>query len=300
MTTIVRFLFFPRGNSVNLTVPTSHTFGQIKQDLINEQVKELEGIANGNQFKLIYSGRVIDDDDQISTKFTPDQLNNGDGPITIHVMKNRTPSKPTIPATLPSPTIAEESNNVNSSSAVEEPVDIHYHGMFWGDDDAELFEKLFAKEKGHDGLIGMEKALKFLQTYWMWMSRRNLQDRTKPFPTEQVVDIRRKYIGDVDRITTEQFLKLFFLFDHPSSDHSCADGDKDRVKEAVIRLHESLETGIDFQEQTFDRLFSGMIHDRDGRISCQGLDLLLYLYAAHATHPSLFSNPHNLTSSTSS
>ena len=100
--------------------------------------------------------------------------------------------------------------------------------------------------------------------------------------------LKRDILGaNNERLTSEQFVQIYCLFESNGHSHTCPDGNKERVKQAVEILHSNLKPGTSFPEETFNEVFNRVDTNLDGNLNCEEIDLLFYLYSLKVVDPSL-------------
>eukprot|EP01117_Protostelium_nocturnum_P017934 TRINITY_DN7387_c0_g1_i1.p1 TRINITY_DN7387_c0_g1~~TRINITY_DN7387_c0_g1_i1.p1 ORF type:complete len:353 (-),score=104.50 TRINITY_DN7387_c0_g1_i1:217-1275(-) len=273
-----RFLLFPRGIEATLSFPLDFSFKSVKETLKNEW-KE----ANLDEFRLIYSGKGVRDDQIVS-----ELGSNVQGPVTIHVIKRSPPVHVDTQNTANSsqecgadnsgisPTAAGHSDS--NQEEFELGSNIHFHGCFFNQEELEQLEVVFKKalERSQrernielngsifecQHTVGFSDVHKFLQSYWSWMKRTLHKEQSEEFPTEELMKIKRNVLGpNQNAVDFTLFLEIFFLFDNNTPCDTCPHGSRERVKQATEKLHNSLLNGESESAPTTPTPFTSTAYD---------------------------------------
>jgi len=282
----IRFLLFPKGEQILKSFVPTTSFGEIKSKLLEEWPKDFDPITSIDDMKFIHSGRVIENTQVIQDTLKP---SNTADPVTVHLVLHR-PSQSSTTPTPPSSTVEESPISAPSTPSTNDSAapEIHFHGSMFSETDAERLRALFDTKKGDDNKIAFLDLYKFIRMYWNWTASNNLRDSNQQFPMTKLMNLKRSIIGTSDRVSCEQFVQIYFLFDAQSNGQNCPDGSMSRVKMAVERLHQNMQPNTTFPEETFNQLFTSVDTNADGQLDCDQIDLLFYLYSLQVTDPSLF------------
>jgi len=287
-TIAVRFLLFPNGQEYIFRSSDSTSFAEIKKQLLQEWPPNFGEIETVGQLKFIHSGKVIQDEQTLKDVFKPD--NNGKNePVTIHVFI-RKPADTTPSTTASTQNVTSTPNTSGDTTGVHTTSDIHVHASLFGEEgEVAYLKQIFDKKKGDDGKIALVELYTFLKTYWHWLAETGHISANREFPSKRFFRLKKKYVGDGDRVTCEQFVTIYFLVDSKTSRQQCPHGIKELVHRAAVELHRNLNPPCHWEQSRFETLFSRCDKDADGILSCRELDLFLYLYQLLVTDPSLLS-----------
>jgi len=173
--------------------------------------------------------------------------------------------------------LPKQQNAAETEHTEEELSDsFHFHGCFFNQEELTEMTTIFNRKKGTDDKMSFSDVQSFLKVYWKWMER-NKYHEGQDFPTETLSEIKKKLLSGTERVSFEQFLEIFFLFDCRTPEDVCPHGEKPRVHRATEELHKCI-TEDSFQEETFEKIFGKMDTDSDGRLSCKEVELFFYLY----------------------
>jgi len=176
-----------------------------------------------------------------------------------------------------------ESNNTPQNSPTQDEIEdwgrnVHFHGCFFNEDEAQQVAIVFDKKKGADNMMEFTDVHMFLRHYWKWLGSNNHRGTDDKFPMDRLMSVKKQVVGSRKRVTLNEFRQIFFLFDNNSPTHTCPHGAKDRVQRATEELHRSIEPDEVFQNEKFNRMFSTFDKDNDGSLSCSELELFYYMY----------------------
>lgn len=124
-----------------------------------------------------------------------------------------------------------------------------------------------------------------LKSYWRFIHREGFEiDQGQPFPEHRLEQLRRKIEGsseNVNGLTLDQFLSIFYLFDNVAPEEKCIHGEKERVRMATAQLHSIMQPQHEFYHDKFDQLFVLVCGDENGlALTCKEMELLYYMYSA--------------------
>jgi len=287
-----KFIVFPTQQEFSRTLPLVTTFKDIRNIFVTEQPKELNGVQSVDQMRFIHSGQLITDNKTLADihKNCKDKSQ-----VTLHMVINKTTAVPQ-PVVLNNSPLNNDINNINNSSAnnnnnntstetqqaqmeLEEWArSIHFHGCFFNEAEANQVQIVFEKKKGNDGLMEFTDVHMFLRSYWKWMTINRHRAESELFPMDHMMKVKKQVIQSRRRLSLAEFRQIFFLFDNNSSEELCPHGNKERVKIATEKLHQSIDPNGSFIIDKFESLFRHLDKDSDETLSCRELELFYYLY----------------------
>jgi len=279
----LRFLVFPRGQEFTFSFPISTTVEDVKTALIARWPKDAidcNGVvlAVRSQLRLIFSGRVLED--HITIENLLHTCSDTSAAITLHVVLRA---------------VTEEErqilqNQQQNSQAPEEESEnewepewgkgIHFHGCTFNEEELEQLRTVFAKKQDEQKTITFTDVHAFLRSYWKWMRTNKHKEEAEEFPMQTMMGVKQRVIGRNQRVTLDQFLRVFFLFDNRTPCDACPHGQKPRAQRATEELHKTLKPDSHFCDDIFNRVFASIDIDHDNMLTCQELELLFYMYSA--------------------
>jgi len=271
----VRFLVFPKGKEFTHCLHIDDRWEDVQKSVFQLWPKDMDSLTSAEELRFIYSGRVVC---LQSTVFDVLKDCSKDTIVTVHIVIKRNSS----PISQLQDNTLTQTPNQNADSTNEEDLSdsFHFHGCFFNEEEVTEMKTIFEKKKGTDDKMCFSAVQQFLKVYWTWMKRNKYLEEQKQFPTEIVSSIKQKVVGDKDKVSLEQFLQLFFLFDCRTPEEICPHGEKLRVQRATAELHRCISEAS-FSEETFERIFRGVDRDSDGMLSCREMELFFYLYCVN-------------------
>jgi len=286
----VRFLLFPNGQEIVLKVNANDSFLKLKEYFLSNWPSNFDplddSIKTVEQIRFIHSGKAVENQKIIRDVF---KIGNTE-PGTVHIFLRKQPiSQQTTPITnsqqsLPSnPTVGN--SNPSSSQSLNDDEGFHMHSSLFGEDDESIYLKqIFDKKQGEDGKIEFVELFIFLKTYWKFLADQHFIDPTREFPAKRMMELKKRYVGEAERITRKQFVTIYFLIDSKASKNQCPQGTKDIVKTAAVELHRNLNPAAHWSHERFEDLFTYCDKNHDGSLTCRELDLFFYLYQIEVTN----------------
>jgi len=220
--TSIRFLLFPRGQQLSLSLPMNLSFGEVKLRLIQNWSTSFEPLVTDvGQLRLIFSGKEIGDHQTIQ-----EVLCSCSNPseATIHIaIKRKITIVPPIPvisncsSSVSTATLCSFPQEIHDASVrstgrndvsvqtledslasevnVQPDSNIHFHGCTF--DEQEMlqlnlvFNQKTDRSNNKEG-IGFSDVEKFLRCYWRWMQQNQYHESNEPFPLERLDRIKEK------------------------------------------------------------------------------------------------------------
>jgi len=259
----IRFLVFPTGRSFHQNLDVALTWGQAKLLVFQKWNQEWGSADSSDSMKFIHAGRVLADNTKIEEVATIST----ESIVTVHVVVKKT--QPQVTPT--NAHVVEETATAQQDDIWDS--NIHFHGCTFSEEEVSELRFVFSKRKGDDGKMTTTDVNKFLQHYWKWMKQQKYKD-TENFPVDELQRIQRRILSpDEQRVTCDQFLQIFFLFDNHTPDDCCPHGAKSRVERATQELHKCVKPDSQFASQIFDTVFRKIDADNDGTLSCKEVEL---------------------------
>jgi len=175
----------------------------------------------------------------------------------------------------------ERENDENQPEEEELEAAAHFHAVTVSEREMSEFRLIFDKKKGADGLITVSTVRMVLQSYWRFIHREGFEPNPGPFPEERLSSLCRKIKAEDDKLTLDQFLTVFYLFDNAAAEEPCIHGERERVRIATSQLHSVLQPSHEFYHDKFEELFALVCGQDENQqhLTCKEMELLYYMYS---------------------